>query len=43
MGIDSDAAFRVEGDTGGGEVEAFNIGTTANSDENYVSIELERN
>jgi hypothetical protein len=40
--IDNDAAFRVEGDTGGGEVEAFNVGTAANSDENYVSFKLEK-
>jgi hypothetical protein len=40
--IDDDAAFRVEGDTSGGEVEAFNVGTAANSDKNYVSFELEQ-
>ena len=40
--IDKDAAFRIEGDTGGGEVEAFNVGTAADSDENYVSFELEK-
>jgi hypothetical protein len=40
--IDNDAAFRVEGDTGGSEVKAFNIRTAANSDEYYVSFELEK-
>jgi hypothetical protein len=40
--IDNDAAFRVEGDTSGGEVEAFNIRTAANRDENYISFELEK-
>ena len=40
--INNDAAFRVEVDTGGSEVEAFNVWTTANSDENYVSFELEK-
>ena len=39
--VDNDTAFRVEGDTGGSEVEAFNIRTAANSDEYYVSFELE--
>jgi hypothetical protein len=40
--IDNDAAFRVEGDTSGLEVEAFNVGMAANSDQNYVSFELEK-
>ena len=42
MRIDNDAAFRVEGDTGGSEIEAFNIRTAANSNEYYVSFELEK-
>ena len=40
--IDNDAAFGVNVDTGGSEVKAFDIRTAANSDENYVSFELEK-
>jgi len=40
--IDNDAAFRVEVNTSGREVEAFDVGTAANGDKDYVSFELER-
>ena len=40
--IDNDAAFRIKGDTGGSEIEAFNIRTASNSDEYYISFELEK-
>jgi hypothetical protein len=40
--IDNDAAFGIKGNTGGGEVEAFDVGTATNSDKDYVSLELER-
>ena len=44
MRIDNDAAFKVEGGTGGPgvEVEALNVWAAANGDENNVSYELEK-
>jgi len=42
LGIYDDPAFRIEGDASGGEVEAFNVGTATNSDEDDISFELER-
>lgn len=42
MRIDDNAAFGVEINTGGSKVEAFDVGTAADSDEDYVSFKLNR-